>query len=95
MSNYSELLKLPEWARLRTIQFDKANNTCQHCKKKINWDVDGGPGEYYVCDVERVEEQSGTSMGKLVYLKVLNPIILHLHHTYYVRNTLPWDYPDA
>jgi hypothetical protein len=95
MSNYSELLKSPEWARLRTIQFDKANNICKHCEKEKNWDFDAAPGEFYAIEVEQDELEKFLGSGKLVYLKVTNPVILHLHHTYYVRNTLPWDYPDT
>ncbi|MFN4884948.1 MAG: hypothetical protein ACK5HD_01900 [Bacteroidota bacterium] len=93
MTSYSELLKCREWQSLRREQFAKANNTCKNCKKSINWDFGIEIG-YFAHVLEEDEDEWGIPRFKYKIEKVKDPLILHLHHTYYVRDTLPWDYPD-
>jgi hypothetical protein len=54
----------------------------------------GGVGYYRYEEGECINEM-GIPDFAMNLVKVQNPLVLHLHHTYYVRNTLPWDYPDA
>ena len=34
------------------------------------------------------------SEKKVPYIKAEKAIILHVHHTYYIKDKLPWDYPN-
>jgi hypothetical protein len=93
MTSYSELLKCEEWQTLRSLQFAKANHTCKTCNKSVNWDIDTGIG-YFVYELKETTDDWGFPRLTSKLKKVKNPLVLHLHHTYYVRNTLPWNYPD-
>ncbi len=92
---YSLLLLTKEWIEVRSKQLEKANYTCVLCKEKANWDIHvGGIYGYLVYNLLVKEDQWGIPRPELELKKVENPLVLHLHHTYYVRNTTPWEYPD-
>lgn len=91
---YTSLLKTVEWHELRNAKFLNANETCVNCGKSKNWDLDTGRG-LYLTNIQYYSDTSGIVKYKINYTAVLDPIILHLHHTYYVQKTLPWNYPDS
>lgn len=93
MTSYSELLKCEEWQTLRRAQFAKANQTCKNCNKSVNWDIGTDIG-YFAYVLEELTDDWGFPRFTSKLKKVKDPLVLHLHHTYYVRDTLPWDYPD-
>ena len=94
--NYSVLLTTREWEEVRARLFKKEEHTCHLCKQKANWDIHvGHPIGYLVHDIVEDEDDFGLPRLSLRWIKQANPLVLHLHHTYYVRNTLPWNYPDS
>ena len=64
------------------------------CKTKVNWDIDTREFGYFAYVLTETTDKFGLPTMDANLEKVDNPLVLHLHHTYYVRNTLPWDYPD-
>ena len=94
MKSYSELLESDEWQKLRTNQFFAAGYTCKMCSIKVNWDIDTKEFGYYAYVLTETTDKFGFPTMESNLEKLENPVVLHLHHTYYVKNTLPWDYPD-
>ncbi|MEN9389700.1 MAG: hypothetical protein RLY61_784 [Candidatus Parcubacteria bacterium] len=93
--NYNSLLNTFEWNEIRSKLFKKEKFTCKFCSQKANWEIHvGGHYGYQYRDVVEGTDEFGLPSLDLKWMKQENPLILHLHHTYYVRYTLPWDYPD-
>jgi hypothetical protein len=86
--SYDNLLKTVEWDSLRKRLFSEANYTCSRCSKEAS--KDGKTHMFVNVKWRKEEELKGTKLPSFLY-----PTILHLHHTYYVRNTLPWEYPES
>ena len=86
--SYDHLLKTTEWDVLRKRLFAESNNKCSECNKQAP--KDGQSRIYTNPEFVKQLELDGKTLPSFFY-----PTILHLHHKYYVRNTLPWDYPDS
>lgn len=86
--SYDHLLKTIEWDVLRKRLFAEANHRCSDCNKEAN--KDGKNSIYINPEFRKKLEGEGKILPSFFY-----PTILHLHHTYYVRQTLPWEYPDS
>jgi hypothetical protein len=93
-SNYSILLSTHEWLNLRERFMKEVKYQCKTCGIKRNWDIDTGEG-YYEIDIFEKKDEHGFPGLDSRYLRVKNPVVFHLHHTYYVRRTLPWEYADS
>ncbi len=93
--NYNVLLETLEWNKRRDELFKKEKLTCKICNQKATWEIHaGGHYGYLYREVVESTDEFGRLRLDFKWLKQENPLVLHLHHTYYVRNTLPWDYPD-
>jgi hypothetical protein len=86
--SYDNLLKTVEWDTLRKRLFSEADYKCSNCNKEAS--KDGKSSIYINQEFRKKLEDEGNTLSSFFY-----PTILHLHHTYYVRKTLPWDYPDS
>jgi hypothetical protein len=94
--SYSELLNTREWFVKRIQILNRDNFFCKNC----------GAGETeYESEREFLipNENSKTEIKIIEGYEVTNyaiagisehPIELHVHHKYYIKDKLPWDYPD-
>lgn len=102
---YDILLNTIEWREFRQTIINRDNGKCRICNKvqseKIGWDYFRQPTEEEIA--ENSKEQlfdllgDGTFMVKMKYapivgIKTDTPIILHVHHKYYIFGDLPWEY---
>jgi hypothetical protein len=85
---YDNLLKTTEWDILRKRLFVEADQKCSECHKQAK-NEDSTKRKVNIKFWKMVEAEGYEAPRHLF------PTILHLHHTYYVRNTLPWEYPDS
>ena len=93
---YSTLLTTIEWANKRKLIISRDNNTCQHCNERC---IDGYIMVGYLKPFEkpaRVEEvEHDFLVGyELKLVEQDSPHFAQVHHTYYIKNILPWEYPD-
>jgi len=93
-SDYSKLLFTLEWLKLRDRLMMEVNYHCKNCGVKRNWDFESGEG-YYVIEIYEATNKLGLPKLDTRYNRLKHPVVFHLHHTYYVRRTLPWEYPDS
>jgi len=106
---YPELLQLKEWRDKRQEIINRENNHYQVCKKKCMDDyfpkIVGHSGVYFQpatyefidVPIEIVHPLYGDIRYIDQQLRLVpqdEPHIPHVHHTYYVRRKLPWDYPN-
>lgn len=103
---YSKLLELKEWKEFRKKVLAKDNFLCTDCGKKPSQRY---RGKYYreLTEEEQLASQQkveadllgdGSLIVNLMSARCLTdetttPVILHVHHTYYVFGDLPWEYP--
>jgi len=106
---YNVKLSAVEWDKVRERILERENNHCQICHGKCMegrvMKLFGNflkmvPATYQEIesDIEHLDVlgnvdyiYKNTSI-KLVEME--NPLIAHVHHTYYILNKLPWDYPE-
>lgn len=103
---YVDQLRLKEWRDLRETVLDRDKNTCTECGRKQSPRY---RGIYYrvlsdaeIIANERSEKIDLAGDGSLIVAmktaRVLeeptkSPVILHIHHTYYIHGDLAWEYP--
>lgn len=102
---YDILLKTSEWYNLRTKILERDNSICTVC----NIEGSIKRGKVYLrkpTDEENAEREKGEwvdfmgngELSHLTYSKIYGiitdtPIILNVHHKYYIYLNKPWDYP--
>ncbi|HLP50593.1 MAG TPA: hypothetical protein VK154_06885 [Chitinophagales bacterium] len=96
---YSELLKTQEWQKRRMEIIRRDDYMCTKCGEKRTtklWD-----GHYnieiddcweYTFDGETFKIETEP---QFIFTEKDNPIYLHVHHLYYSKGYLPWEYPDS
>lgn len=104
---YNILLELREWKELRERILERDQYTCRMCNKKgseKHGDVYYrrlSPEESAASVQMEVVDITGT--GEMVIMQetapvvaepTKDPVILHVHHTYYVHGDAPWEYPE-
>ena len=98
---YHVQLETIEWRNKRNKILSRDKNTCQHCQSKCADFKEFG--RYY--NVEDVNMKKIFQLPfttdfieiedtELKIIKALNPIYAHIHHKYYVADSLAWEYPD-
>ena len=100
---YGELLSTLEWKEFRDIIVKRDGNKCKICLC-VGSEKDGKHYFRKITEAEKAESHkdyldfsSHSDDLKLKYGEPINklektPIILHVHHTYYIKNHLPWQY---
>jgi hypothetical protein len=107
---YHELLGTVEWSKKRSQIIFRERNTCQSCErsciddytpKAVGHSIFWEPGIYEEVEVEKDhfcritgEHLCTYSDITLKLVKQEDPHYAHVHHTYYILSSLPWDYPD-
>ncbi|MBA9078190.1 hypothetical protein [Rufibacter quisquiliarum] len=107
---YSILLSLEEWKAKRKEIIDRAKNTCEKCKEEcIEGYMPTLVGSitverpYIWEEVEREIEIKDFYSGEVIDTYTVpdviisfqnDPLFAHVHHTYYLANRLPWEYPN-
>ena len=79
---YIRLLKTEEWAKIRGKVVDRDKQCCTKCCAQAT--VKGSSSHYHCT---RDED------GILSFEAADKPIHLEVHHTYYMANKMPWEYP--
>lgn len=103
---YQLLLNTVEWKDLRTEILWRDKSTCTLCLQKESYKMGN---DYYriLSDEEQIAsvEEITTDVcgdgdwiytGKtpMTYSEVTDkPVVLHVHHNYYIYENCPWDYP--
>lgn len=100
--SYEALLQTQEWHDLRTRLLKEANYNCCYCDAcgettevtksngtKIQMHI-----PYRTYDVIEEDDEYGIPRVKVISTVVMTNPIIQVHHTYYVKSTLPWEYPD-
>jgi hypothetical protein len=106
---YSVKLSANEWKAKREIIIERENNICQVCNNKcmddilitFSWNfVKKVPATYEEVEIEK-EHINVFGITEFTYTDTTIQLveqsiycIPHVHHTYYVRNNLPWEYPN-
>jgi hypothetical protein len=96
---YADLLNCIEWHQKRLIIIGRDNTRCRICDKVGTDSIfsPGSPTIHFYEEFEDVEYEDAYGMPRLGVKKSLKrvdkPVILHVHHTYYILSHLPWDYP--
>lgn len=107
---YSVLLSLEEWKSKRKEIIQRAHNTCEKCEKYCieEWiPVPAGSAtiykpiiwEEFEYEGEIVDIYSGEIIDtytKITFAPVIqsDPHFPQVHHTYYLANRFPWEYPN-
>lgn len=106
---YSDKLSTIEWQNKREVIINRDKNICTNCKLSPSFFSYGKPFRNKTEDeknIQLLEFQKRKSAKifltlfgkypKLHYPMVIdeNPIILHVHHKYYIDNKLPWEYKN-
>ena len=107
---YYELLNTIEWGDKRKFVIHRDGGICQICKKGetiTKYNSQKEKEYYWVVIPENVRQYKNSYFedGNLlsffilddrdfIYTKAARHSILHVHHKYYIKGTLPWDYKD-
>ncbi|MGF7077160.1 hypothetical protein [Mucilaginibacter sp. 3215] len=103
---YELLLKTKEWRDIREKVLLRDNYTCTNCYKAATVKMNPTDLGYYRKpnpeEIERNRKPITIDWGDgilrkmyhapIVAVKIENPVILHVHHLYYVLGNLPWQY---
>jgi hypothetical protein len=104
--HYTQLLLTSEWLAKRLQIIGRDNSRCQKCNAfGTEFDPSGRP---YLSDLEEGEigeqalyDQYGGFIDmfpiwgwKEVRDYTVKACVLHVHHKYYIKTQLPWEYPD-
>ncbi|WP_417368528.1 hypothetical protein [Flavobacterium beibuense] len=102
---YSVLLNTLEWKEKRKLIIHRENNTCQICKNRCADDYilifKGNFVSKVPAVIKEVSKKNIDAFGddfdsiSLELIEQEIPLIAHVHHTYYVLNKLPWEYPNG
>jgi len=104
--SYETLLKTKEWKSFRKLIIERDNEICTMCNKpasqKMNVDDIGYMRKPTVLEIEENRNPITVNWGNgviskmnkapLIAVPIDNPVILHVHHLYYIWNHLPWEY---
>ena len=104
---YSVLLKTNEWLNLRERIVTRDNHTCNNCHQQES-QKQGGTYYRFPTMAEAIDNQKRTVIdylgdGSVIFnmpgIEVVGyatdtPIILHVHHKYYIATYLPWEYKE-
>ncbi|WP_158960640.1 hypothetical protein [Myroides fluvii] len=107
---YSDLLNTLEWKNRRKVILNRDNNICKKCKSEPSEFICGKPyrkttKEEKEAAIKKYKESDiakkwfarlGRHAKAAIPISTLTdkPIILHVHHKYYIKGKLPWDYLD-
>lgn len=107
---YYELLSTTEWEERRQQIINRDNCICQKCNKGDTIKIfnEKGIKEYYWVTIpNKVRRYRNTYIENdllkefyiiderdFTYTKADTHSFLHVHHQYYIKGTLPWDYED-
>jgi hypothetical protein len=87
--NYSDLLNTTEWCVKRNEIIKRDKRKCRTCNAQETIHVTKGKH----AKVKIISEVNAT--GELIHDAILvnadKPIILHVHHTLYILDKLPWE----
>lgn len=87
---YFELLETHEWFDKRRIILERDNSKCKICdhQEATNWEKqkDGSFKYYYV------EIKSIAGGNELVFNYLDKITWMHIHHKFYIKDLLPWEY---
>ncbi len=103
---YDILLQTMEWNEFRQKIISRDNNKCTICHKLQSEKI--GNDYYRKLTEEEIIENAKERLIDLFddgvffkisspgvdIIRIYNPIILHVHHKYYIHNQLPWEYLD-
>jgi hypothetical protein len=108
--SYSDKLRTIEWRNRRDIILQRDKYTCQKCQTRhsliinnqvyINYSVE--EEEKFILNLKEELLKYQNMMGinipvsqpKKILHRDYQPKYLHVHHKYYIIDTLPWDYVD-
>lgn len=106
---YYELLSTIEWESKRQSIIRRDSHNCKSCKKGDTYKkITNGVKEYFWVTIpEKVRRYKNTFIDKgvleeyfilddrdFIFTKSDKHSFLHVHHKYYIKGTLPWDYKD-
>ena len=97
---YSELLKTTEWKTKRSTIISRDDHACRNCKMTETIYENRSPYHFYLDgedDYEPIEDDQGFIIGVKHNLRLVpapRAVVFHVHHTYYIFNNAPWEYPD-
>lgn len=107
---YVEKLKTIEWLNRREEILKRDDWTCKKCNARYSKMINGEAYINYTKEEEeefmQKVREGVMDFQKMLGLnlplqkirrpldKDYQPKYLHVHHTYYIKNTLPWNYPD-
>ena len=102
---YDILLNTIEWRKFREVIINRDNNTCTKCNKiqseKVGNSYITKINEEELKEILKIEPIDVLGDGSILWkskpAEVIgtvedNPIILHVHHLYYIYGRLPWEY---
>jgi hypothetical protein len=89
---YGDLLMTIEWCRKRNQIIDRDQRKCSTCNAEETIFIERG----LHAKVKLILEKDPIEGFKYdaILEEADKPIILHVHHTYYVLDQLPWQYAD-
>lgn len=101
---YQELLSTDEWKNIREKIILRDKKVCRECKESETY-YESSIGDFWL----REEHHHDIALLKIgddiaeekadwinyFHEKVDKKYVLHVHHTYYVINKLPWEYPES
>ncbi len=107
---YSDLINTLEWKNRRKIIINRDNNICTKCKTEPSEFINGKPYRKTTEEEKEVtiKNYNESEIAKKwfarfgryprvaipISIPTDKPIILHVHHKYYIKDKLPWDYSD-
>lgn len=103
---YETLLSTKEWQKFREVVLSRDKHICTRCQRpqtpKMHPD---DKGYFRKPTVEEIEASRGVSVIDLgdgdvirmnyaipTEIKIKDPVILHVHHLFYIWEYLPWEY---
>ena len=103
---YLDKLSTIQWKNKRNIIINRDNNCCKICKEKETLNIDGEGFrdmakeekenflDQYYSDKKNKESIEFGFKPAIPMVKVDKVMYLHVHHTYYINNKLPWEYSN-
>ena len=103
---YETLLSTSEWQQFRSVIIERDNHTCTRCNQPETTKLHPDDNGYFRAptqqEIDNVVQPPEFDLGGGIILKlkaptitgkkIENPIILHVHHLYYIFDHLPWQY---
>ena len=97
---YDELLQTIEWKAKRIRVISKDGYKCCNCKMTETIYENKPPYHFYLDgedEYETIYNEDGTPIEEKWKIRLVpapRAVIFHVHHTYYIFDSAPWQYPD-